>query len=194
MYGPINFPNLLSLLRVCFIPLVIALALQQQTIACMVILIISLLTDFLDGWLARKLNQSTAFGALLDPIADKIVILAFTLFIFRESNLLPMIYLLVVNIRNISQLMAIPILSWWLKVPFMVKPKLFAKIGTTLGFIVIVIGVFLIAQGTSWPVPLPLEQFIQLTIFISLFFESVILVTYIKRLIAIATRKHDTFE
>lgn len=72
-----NIPNALTLLRVLLIPvLVIVVYLPNQWTGLAAALIFSLaaITDWVDGYLARRLNQSTAFGAFLDPVADKLMV------------------------------------------------------------------------------------------------------------------------
>ncbi|GAA5444603.1 CDP-diacylglycerol--glycerol-3-phosphate 3-phosphatidyltransferase [Microbulbifer sp. NBRC 101763] len=69
--------NQLTLLRVALIPvlvLVFYLPYKWSYIASAVIFAAAAATDWLDGYLARKLNQSTAFGAFLDPVADKLMV------------------------------------------------------------------------------------------------------------------------
>lgn len=72
-----NIPNTLTLLRIVLIPvfvLVFYLPYQWSFLASAVIFGLAGITDWLDGYLARKLNQSTPFGAFLDPVADKLMV------------------------------------------------------------------------------------------------------------------------
>src|SRR4026207_1814466 len=79
---PINIPNLVTLLRVLLIPLIVGvfylpetwLSFEGKNIAATGIFIFAAITDWLDGYLARKLNQMSAFGAFFDPVADKLVV------------------------------------------------------------------------------------------------------------------------
>ncbi|HET7765291.1 MAG TPA: CDP-diacylglycerol--glycerol-3-phosphate 3-phosphatidyltransferase [Burkholderiales bacterium] len=81
---PLNVPNLLTWLRIIMIPLVIGvfyappswLSAWQQNLIATVLFIGAAITDWLDGYLARRLNQQSAFGAFLDPVADKLMIAA----------------------------------------------------------------------------------------------------------------------
>lgn len=81
---PFNLPILLTWLRIVAIPLLIAiyyfpahwLTVPEQNLAATVIFIAAALTDWADGYLARKLNQTSAFGAFLDPVADKLMVAA----------------------------------------------------------------------------------------------------------------------
>jgi cardiolipin synthase (CMP-forming) len=70
-------PNALSVLRLLGIPLFLWLILvQEQDVLAFAVLVIAGATDWLDGYLARKLDQRTALGALLDPLVDRLYIAA----------------------------------------------------------------------------------------------------------------------
>ena len=81
---PLNVPNLLTWLRILTIPLVIGvfyvpevwLSSGHQNLIATSLFIAAAITDWLDGYLARRLNQMSAFGAFLDPVADKLMIAA----------------------------------------------------------------------------------------------------------------------
>ena len=74
-----NTPNLLTFLRILLIPVFIAayyLPYRWAPLLTTGLFVLAALTDWLDGYLARRLNQSSAFGAFLDPVADKLMVLA----------------------------------------------------------------------------------------------------------------------
>lgn len=81
---PFNIPILLTWARIVLIPLFVGvfylspkvLGEHEQALAATLIFIVAALTDWLDGWLARKLGQTSAFGAFLDPVADKLMVAA----------------------------------------------------------------------------------------------------------------------
>jgi len=81
---PLNVPNLLTWLRIMTIPLVIGvfyvpepwLSSWHQNLIATTLFIAAAITDWLDGYLARRLNQTSAFGAFLDPVADKLMVAA----------------------------------------------------------------------------------------------------------------------
>ncbi|CAM3496153.1 CDP-diacylglycerol--glycerol-3-phosphate 3-phosphatidyltransferase [Bordetella sputigena] len=81
---PINVPIILTWLRIAMIPLVVGLfylpaswlAESHRDMFAAAAFIIAALTDWFDGWLARKWNQTSAFGAFLDPVADKLMVSA----------------------------------------------------------------------------------------------------------------------
>lgn len=72
-----NVPNLLTLLRIILVPflvLIFYLPYQWSYLACAGIFAVAAATDWFDGYLARRLNQTTPFGAFFDPVADKIMV------------------------------------------------------------------------------------------------------------------------
>ncbi len=74
LINPMNIPNMLTLWRVVFaIALFVLLPFQQYDI-CLLLFILASLTDFVDGWWARKFKQVTVFGRIMDPFADKLLI------------------------------------------------------------------------------------------------------------------------
>ena len=78
----INIPNLLTLFRVFLIPLLVVtfyypgetILLNDRNLIATIIFIIAAISDWLDGYLARRLSQSSSFGAFLDPVADKLTL------------------------------------------------------------------------------------------------------------------------
>lgn len=72
-----TLPNTISVIRLAGVPVFLWLIIAtQQDLLALVVLMISGITDWLDGYLARKLNQYSRFGEILDPVADRLYILA----------------------------------------------------------------------------------------------------------------------
>ena len=86
-----NIPNVLTLMRVALIPvfiLLFCLPFSWSYWAASAIFAFASFTDWLDGYLARRLNQSTPFGAFLDPVADKLLVaVALVLLVAEHTNL-----------------------------------------------------------------------------------------------------------
>ncbi len=79
-------PNLLSIIRILLVPVFIILFLDGNRIGAIIVLAVSGLTDFFDGKIARKFNQISALGKILDPIADKLSQLAIAVVLFLQFN------------------------------------------------------------------------------------------------------------
>lgn len=74
-----NLPNALTLFRIFLVPFLVVVLLTKFTgreFVGLAIFLIAAITDFFDGWIARRRNQTTRMGALLDPIADKLLMSA----------------------------------------------------------------------------------------------------------------------
>ena len=100
-----NLPNILTLLRVICIPLLVGafyLTGPYTGITSAVIFIVAAITDWLDGWVARKMNQESEFGAFLDPVADKLLVAtALVLLVDHYDSLLVTISAVVIIGREI---------------------------------------------------------------------------------------------
>ena len=75
----VNLPNALTLLRIFLVPFLVVVLLTKfdgREIVALAIFLLATATDFFDGWLARRRGEITTLGALLDPIADKLLISA----------------------------------------------------------------------------------------------------------------------
>ena len=71
-----TIPNLLSFIRIILVPIIVVLYLKKRMVAATVLVVVSGASDMLDGFIARTFNQVSDLGKLLDPIADKLTMLA----------------------------------------------------------------------------------------------------------------------
>ncbi|MCU5784921.1 CDP-diacylglycerol--glycerol-3-phosphate 3-phosphatidyltransferase [Alcanivorax balearicus MACL04] len=87
-HSPIlNLPNILTLIRVATIPVLVAafyLPFKGSNMVAAVLFLAAGLTDWLDGYLARKLGQTSPFGAFLDPVADKLIVAVALLMLVQQ--------------------------------------------------------------------------------------------------------------
>ncbi|KAF1006865.1 MAG: CDP-diacylglycerol--glycerol-3-phosphate 3-phosphatidyltransferase [Luteibacter sp.] len=84
----INLPTWLTLFRVLLLPVMVVvfyLPFRGSNLAAALVFVLAGLTDWLDGYLARRLDMTSAFGAFLDPVADKLMV-AVTLFLLVQSH------------------------------------------------------------------------------------------------------------
>jgi CDP-diacylglycerol--glycerol-3-phosphate 3-phosphatidyltransferase/cardiolipin synthase len=106
---PLNTPNLVTLSRIVLIPLIIVfyylpydwLSEHSRNLAATVVFVLAAITDWLDGYLARRLNQMSAFGAFLDPVADKLIV-AGALVVLLYLNRVDMLVALIIIGREIA--------------------------------------------------------------------------------------------
>ena len=116
---PLNLPNLLTWLRIILIPLFVGVfyfekswvSAANQNLVATVIFTVAAVTDWLDGWLARKLNQTSAFGAFLDPVADKLMVAA-ALIILVQAD--PTLWMAVPALVIIGREITISALREWM--------------------------------------------------------------------------------
>ncbi|OGA40678.1 MAG: CDP-diacylglycerol--glycerol-3-phosphate 3-phosphatidyltransferase [Betaproteobacteria bacterium RIFCSPLOWO2_12_FULL_62_13] len=145
---PLNLPNLLTWLRIVLIPLFVGIfyfekswvSVPNQNLVATIIFTAAAITDWLDGWLARRLNQTSAFGAFLDPVADKLMVAAALIVLIQLGRVDAIIALIIIGreitisalrewmakigasrgvavsflgkIKTISQMVAIPLLLY----------------------------------------------------------------------------------
>ena len=145
---PLNLPNLLTWLRIILIPLFVGIfyfekswvSVPNQNLVATIIFTAAAITDWLYGWLARKLNQTSAFGAFLDPVADKLMVAAALIVLIQLGRVDAIIALIIIGreitisalrewmakigasrsvavsflgkIKTISQMVAIPLLLY----------------------------------------------------------------------------------
>jgi CDP-diacylglycerol--glycerol-3-phosphate 3-phosphatidyltransferase/cardiolipin synthase len=105
----LNVPNLVTLSRIILIPLFVGLyylpdswlSEHNRNLAATLVFIFASLTDWLDGYLARRLNQMSAFGAFLDPVADKLIVMG-ALVVLLFLNRVDMLVALIIIGREIA--------------------------------------------------------------------------------------------
>jgi CDP-diacylglycerol--glycerol-3-phosphate 3-phosphatidyltransferase/cardiolipin synthase len=111
---PLNIPNYLTLFRIALIPvfvLVFYLPFTWSHVATALIFGVAAITDWLDGYLARRLQQTSRFGAFLDPVADKLMV-AVALVLLVQKN--PTVLLAIPALVIIGREIAISALREWM--------------------------------------------------------------------------------
>lgn len=137
-----NLPNILTVSRILLIPVFVLIYLipgQNTYLIAALLFGLAAFTDWLDGYLARRLNQTTPFGAFLDPVADKlIVVAALTILIGHHANLLLTLPGLIIIGREI----VISALREWMAEMNrrgVIKVTWFARVKTTFQMVAIVV-------------------------------------------------------
>lgn len=100
-----NLPNLVTWLRILLIPLIVGvyylpgewLSFSDKNFAATAVFIFAAVTDWLDGYLARKLDQMSAFGAFLDPVADKLVVVGALIVLLQLNRVESAVALIIIG-------------------------------------------------------------------------------------------------
>jgi CDP-diacylglycerol--glycerol-3-phosphate 3-phosphatidyltransferase len=143
-----NTPNIVTMSRIILIPLIIGvyylppdwLSLDAKNQIATAVFILAAVTDWLDGYLARRLNQMSAFGAFLDPVADKLIVVGALVVLLSLGRVDALVALIVIGreiaisalrewmarvgqtksvavayigkLKTVFQMIAIPLLLW----------------------------------------------------------------------------------
>lgn len=126
----LTFPTVLTLVRLISTPVIVSAMIKQRWGVAFWLIVVSSLTDLFDGYIARTFNQKTLLGAMLDPLADKLLVLSvyFTL-AFVQSPLfsIPLWFVLLVLLKELILISGI--LFLYFKKDFLdIKPTLLGKI------------------------------------------------------------------
>ena len=174
-----SIPNLITYFRLISIPFILVFYLSGTYILqllAFIIFILASLSDFLDGYLARKLNQTSILGKILDPIADKLlVILVFMMFINSDLlNTYTTIGILIITAREIIVMTMREITAHQ---GIMIDVIKLSKLKTTLQFISLALLFLVSLTGTS---EIQLINFTNIFIFATAIISLISLVIYIK--------------
>jgi len=124
----LNLPNILTLGRIVIVPIVVWLIASGLFFAAFVCFVLAGITDALDGYLARKLDQRTTLGAYLDPLADKALLVSIYVSLGLVGHLPNWLVILVVS-RDVMIVGAV-ILSWVMERPVTIRPLYVSKMNT----------------------------------------------------------------
>lgn len=99
-----NLPNKISIMRACMIPIIVVLLYIHTSFTralALIFFIVACLSDFVDGYYARKHNLITDFGKFIDPVADKLLVIT-TMLMLVELRELSALVVIIVIIRELS--------------------------------------------------------------------------------------------
>lgn len=105
-----SIPNLLSLLRLAMVPVFLILLLNDQFVWALIVLAIASASDWFDGYIARRFNQVTELGKVLDPAADRLYIFASLIGLTLNGNI-PAWLALIIIARDLMLLAVYPVLA-----------------------------------------------------------------------------------
>ena len=143
--GCLTIPNLLSVIRIILIPVFAVLLLKDYVVAAIIVIIVAELTDLLDGKIARKFNQVSALGKLLDPIADKLsqISIVIVLIVKYWDNAIKYLFMFFIAKEIIMLIGGAVLLSKGLRP---VAAEIWGKVATTVFCIVMI---FVLAFGEN---------------------------------------------
>lgn len=142
----LTVPNVISFLRICSIPYLAVLIAQHKMWPALIVLAIAALSDCIDGYIARTFNQVSKLGQILDPIADRLLIVCSTLAL-AFAKIIPWWALALVVLRDAIMAILIVILAQYDYGPLPVN--FMGKTGTALLMVTIVLFMIIFAIATE---------------------------------------------
>ncbi|EIK84982.1 CDP-diacylglycerol--glycerol-3-phosphate 3-phosphatidyltransferase [Bifidobacteriaceae bacterium NR026] len=142
----LTVPNVISFLRICSIPYLAVLIAQHKMWPALIVLAIAALSDCIDGYIARTFNQVSKLGQILDPIADRLLIVCSTLALVF-AKIIPWWALALVVLRDAIMAILIVILAQYDYGPLPVN--FMGKTGTALLMVTIVLFMIVFAIATE---------------------------------------------
>lgn len=91
-----NVPNILTILRLALIPLFCVLMHRNRMTASLIVFLVASVTDLLDGYIARKQHEITQFGKLMDPVADKLMVLSLMIGLLLKNIIPPSAFIILI--------------------------------------------------------------------------------------------------
>jgi cardiolipin synthase (CMP-forming) len=143
----LKLPNIISLCRIGMVPIFLVLLSKERFTAALYVFVLAAATDALDGAVARWFDIRTELGAVLDPFADKLMLLS-ALVVLTFEHALPVWLLILTAIRDIVLVLGYMMISFAAGERFPVSPSIFGKMTTGL-LIVCVIGTLTAHFGLS---------------------------------------------
>lgn len=142
-----NVPNSLTIIRILLIPVFVGLLVYERYGYCLGVLILAGITDGLDGIIARVANQRTQLGAILDPLADKLL-LSSGFVALSILHLIPLWVVILIVSRDVI-LMTGTLLMHLTESRIHITPTLLGKATTVLQLLYIILVVFLSWRGAD---------------------------------------------
>lgn len=150
--GQLNIPNLFTLIRIVLVPLLIILLINGRFFDALIVFSLAGVTDAFDGLIARILRQKTKIGAILDPIADKLLLTS-SYVTLAVVGKLPNWLAIVVISRDVIIVLGVLIL-FLLQADVEIRPTILGKLTTLLQLGAI----FIILLGQEFGVLIPFGQ------------------------------------
>jgi cardiolipin synthase len=157
----LNLPNTLTLLRILTIPLFLEFLAYHLYFEALVVYAIGGFTDFLDGLAARWMNQQTALGAYLDPVADKLLVITSYVMLGSIGGI-PVWLAVVVVARDAIIVVGYSVIYFLIEERWQVKPSRIGKWSTTFQLLTLALALALLHDPKMFSAVL-LDFFVALT-------------------------------
>ena len=145
-----TIPNLITIFRIVLVPVFVMLFIDRQFGAALLIFLIAGVSDGLDGFLARVLKQRSQLGALLDPIADKLLLIT-AYFCLGFAGLVPNWLAVLVISRDLMIIGGMALLHFWgVDVRSRIQPTWLSKFNTCGQIVLIVVVLAVHSIGLPW--------------------------------------------
>jgi cardiolipin synthase len=142
----LNLPNFLTLIRIVAIPFFLVLLVSHLYFDALLVFILGGVTDAFDGFIARRMNQKTSLGAILDPVADKLLLMSSFIMLGMMGGIPLWLVVLVVS-RDTVILFGYVAISFLLDERLEVQPTIAGKLSTV--FQLVTVGVVLLMLARS---------------------------------------------
>ncbi len=154
----LTLPNAITFARLCMVPMAVWFVLEHRLIEAFFLFVAAGLSDALDGWLARRSGGGNSVGALLDPVADKALLVSMYVTLAAVNELPAWITILVV-FRDVVIVGGVIVLSV-LGMPVTIRPLYISKLNTALQ--IVLVAVTLLLAGYGWHAALAMQVLIWL--------------------------------
>ena len=150
MAHTVSLPNLITIARILLVPLAVWLVIDGQMHLALLVFLVAGVSDAVDGWLAKRYDMKTELGAHLDPLADKLLLIALFVTLAIMEQVPAWLAILVVS-RDVLIVGGV-VLAWLLDRPMRMQPHPVSKANTALQIVYVGLTLLFLAMGwdMSW--------------------------------------------
>jgi cardiolipin synthase len=144
-----HLPNIITLARIALVPVLILLLKDQDYAAGLIVFVIAGASDALDGYLAKRLNVQSRLGAILDPVADKLLLVSAYVMLTLLGHI-PFWLVLVVVFRDLLIVGGYMLYTSHAG-PVKMRPSILSKLNTLMQIALVTVILAQQAAGLAWP-------------------------------------------
>ncbi len=143
---PVTLPNLITIARILMVPLAVWLIIDAQVELALLVFVVAGVSDAVDGWLAKRFDMKTDLGAHLDPLADKLLLIALFVTLAIMQKVPAWLTILVVS-RDVLIVGGV-VLAWVMERPMEMRPHPVSKANTAAQ--IVYVGFTLLFLSAGW--------------------------------------------